>query len=202
MGDLSARSGGQPASDETLFRVSVKTCKKCGATKPLEEFARHKQKKDGHFNSCRPCLSATRKAWAQATSPACLGCGKPTSSKSSLRCRSCAPKARSGENHHAYKGGRSVSRGGYVYLSGYFDHPNAKAGSISEHVLVMSQMLGRPLTVEENVHHKNGVRDDNRPENLELWSKKQPPGQRVEDKIAWAREILQMYRPELLKEES
>lgn len=45
------------------------------------------------------------------------------------------------------------------------------------------------------VHHKNGNRSDNRPENLELWSKSQPPGQQVEDKVRWAREILERYEP-------
>ena len=61
---------------------------------------------------------------------------------------------------------------------------------IAEHRVVMEQMLGRPLREGENVHHVNGLRWDNRPENLELWSKKQPPGQRVVDKVAWAIEFL------------
>lgn len=72
---------------------------------------------------------------------------------------------------------------------------------IPEHRIVMEKYLGRKLEKGETVHHKNGVRDDNRIENLELWSTSHPYGQRVEDKIAWAYEILYKYEtPNFIKQ--
>ena len=61
---------------------------------------------------------------------------------------------------------------------------------VFEHILVMEGILGRHLLPGESVHHRNGVREDNRPENLELWTRPQPAGIRVSDAIAWAYEIL------------
>jgi len=77
-------------------------------------------------------------------------------------------------------------------------HPRRGRGQyVFEHILVMEQLLGRYLLPEESVHHRNGVRDDNRPENLELWTRPQPTGTRVSDAIAWARAILARYESDV-----
>ena len=73
-------------------------------------------------------------------------------------------------------------------------HPRAgKHPYVFEHILVAQELLGRFLLDGETVHHRNDVRDDNRPENLELWTRPRPAGIRVSDAISWAHEIIERY---------
>lgn len=93
-----------------------------------------------------------------------------------------------------------LNKEGYVVIPYKHGHPNSwRNGRMFEHVFVMSEHLGRPLLPEENVHHINGVKDDNRIENLEVWSTSQPSGQRIADKVKWAKELLALYEPEALE---
>jgi len=99
----------------------------------------------------------------------------------------------SGAANGNWRGGRTRHKKGYL-MTRAPGHPRADHGNyVFEHVLVMEEMLGRYLLPGENVHHRNGVKDDNRPENLELWTRPQPAGIRVTDAVAWAREILARY---------
>lgn len=81
------------------------------------------------------------------------------------------PTSFRGEDCHKWKGGRFVDHEGYVWVY-CGPHPYGKKPDmrhIKEHRLVMEKHLGRYLKPNEVVHHKNGIRDDNRLENLELF---------------------------------
>ena len=123
---------------------------------------------------------------------ACPDCGKPKGIRAA-RCRPCRDIFAVGENHGCWKGGRIIDGDGYVRLYTP-DDPRANMGRyMKEHILVMEAHLGRLLVPGEEIHHRNGVRSDNRLENLELWVTSQPAGQRPEDLVAWAKEILERY---------
>lgn len=104
----------------------------------------------------------------------------------------CLPHGK-GPLNPRWKGGRRKTDAGYVIMWRP-DHPAANShGYVFEHRLVMEGRLGRPLCADEIVHHRNGVKDDNRLENLELWLLSHPKGQRVEDLVEYAKMILERY---------
>jgi hypothetical protein len=76
------------------------------------------------------------------------------------------PGSPRGERNHRWGGGRTRTNG---YVKVYApNHPRASGLYVLEHILVAEAKIGRPLRADECVHHRNGVRDDNRPENLEV----------------------------------
>lgn len=81
-----------------------------------------------------------------------------------------------GQEHWRWKGGRNKTTAGYVDIS-------VSGSRIAEHRAIMETKIGRKLRKGENVHHINGIRDDNRPENLELWTVVQPTGIRFDDRF-------------------
>ena len=81
----------------------------------------------------------------------------------------------------------------FKIATGYIKIKEESGNWILEHHKVIKEIIGRHLIKNESVHHINGDRSDNRPENLELWSKSHPSGQRIKDKVKWAREILRDY---------
>jgi hypothetical protein len=109
----------------------------------------------------------------------CLDCNERVG-LSSIRCRTCD-----------WLKNKDIKIVG-LDKDGYIKEKNGKR-RIYAHRLVMQKHLGRELFKHENVHHKNGIRHDNRLDNLELWSISQPKGQRVIDKLLWAKEIISLY---------
>lgn len=154
--------------DHGRTRAYIGDCERCGAKYVSNIF--HKKQKKHCSRSC--ALKA-----ANEVNPGHFLGGKP------------------GTN---WKGGKIKGRGGYIWVwnpdAAQRHRPGTKKRYVLEHRLVMEETLGRPLQKNEQVHHKNGIRDDNRAENLELWVKQQPPGQRVQDLITYAHWVLETYK--------
>ena len=96
--------------------------------------------------------------------------GKSASIKEALKKK--YPGGRKGEQASNWKGGRTVSPGGYIWIWKP-EHPRASNGRVFEHILVAEEALGRPIMRNEVVHHKNHKKMDNRPENLEVVTRSQ-----------------------------
>lgn len=194
----------------------IKRCTKCKILKPTSEFYTTSKSKGGRpRNPCKDCTRSDQKNYQDSNGSInyhrrkikndvrCLECRKLIGSvrqrknrlEASGLCLSCSKKK---ERTYNYKGWH-IHRNGYKVLSCMSDYPGSdKKGNVMEHRFVYQEFLGRPLLPFENIHHRNGNRLDNRIENLELWSESQPSGQRIEDKVTWAEELLRLYRPESL----
>lgn len=110
---------------------------------------------------------------------ACIDCGKErwvglrNDKPVSRRCIHCAHKLYGADNPH-WKGGRLENHLGYIWIKvqpdDFFYAMSNPNGYVFEHRLIMAKHLGRCLQSWEIVHHKNGIKDDNRIENLQIVS--------------------------------
>lgn len=168
--------------------MKTKVCSICKKRKAVDNFNKRTKSADGYDSRCKSCKAELRVKSINWVS--CPVCNKNLKMEKSPMCKTCSNR----QPKKNWKGGRIKDGKGYIRINTP-EHPNATGTGkyVPEHRLVMEKHLGRYLTKEENVHHKNGIRDDNRLENLELWSKSQPYGQRISDKIIWAKEILEKY---------
>ncbi len=117
-------------------------------------------------------------------------CGQPKMVKSAT-CSTCRKSG--GESNANWRGGRTTHKRGYVMVW-VPEHPRGtRSNYVFEHILVMEVSIGRSLIGGESVHHRNGVRSDNRMENLELWTRPQPTGIRVQIATVWARNTIELY---------
>lgn len=163
--------------------MESKVCSKCEQLKSLNDFHKSVTARDGRRPDCKGCVKLRQIATGAYThnKKNTCHCGKPKSF-ASLQCQHCAKPPIEGREPTWRKD-----------KNGYIISQNKDKKTIWQHRYVLESYLGRKLFTHENVHHKNGIRDDNRLENLELWSKSQPAGQRVEDKLEWCRWFIEQY---------
>lgn len=175
------------------MKTDNKVCSKCGSSKPLDEFYCYDKAKQRLRGDCKTCTSHLNLKRANTKVFMCVDCGGRVTRKSTGRCRSCFKEKRQRDAASTPINWKIDPRYGYV-IGEKTIYGNCTR--YLQHRYVMEQHLGRKLTNDETVHHINGIRSDNRIENLELWSSRHPSGQRVQDLIEWAKEILRTYESE------
>jgi len=95
----------------------------------------------------------------------------------------------SGKNNRLWKGGVGVKNG-----NGYLEIKHGVNRGKLEHRIIYEQYYNIKLKPHQNIHHINGIKTDNRIENLELWDTSQPSGQRIEDKIIFYKKLYEQYK--------
>ena len=158
-----ARQQTRPGRFTGIRALRIGPCAGCGA-------ALLAKRSDALCGDCRQKRrSQTFRTFEQTHKESCVDCGTPITRRGS-RCRACEGKAQSerqrGESNSFWKGGRR-KQSGYIYI---LTPDDPKRRYTAEHILVWQQTTGQVVPEGWHVHHLNGERADNRPENLTAMS--------------------------------
>lgn len=173
-----------------------KTCSSCRSHLTLAHFERNKRAKDGVNNQCKPCMRVSRRKYREklgkCSVSGCTAAAVGNITRGAL-CSTHYNWRRVGKDMTTPVRRRRANGEGSMNSQGY-RVIQVNGRGVLEHRWIMEGILDRPLWPDENVHHRNGIRHDNRPDNLELWVRCQPPGRRVEDLLDY---VVSHYENEL-----
>ena len=161
------------------------TCKHCGQAFMAKAAYANRR------NYCSTKCRGVAMTEASLVTKQCISCGKDFLSQPYRNVKCCSIEC---SRHGRGKPRRDKNPSGwYIQSKGGYVAKSFGRKTVLQHRHVMEEKLDRPLKPYENVHHINGVKTDNRVENLEIWVSKQPKGQREADIIEWASLFLQAH---------